>query len=405
MADVQRTTAVGLFHDPEQARGAIEALKDAGFRGEDINLLMQDRGEARDLAADTGTKAGEGAATGAVTGGILGGLGGWLVGIGALAIPGVGPFIAAGAFGTALAGVAVGAGIGAIAGALIGMGIPEEEAKYYEQEVRGGRTLVAVRAGNRYDEAQRLLRQYGAYDVESRGTGTVPSTTPAMSSATTRTMTEPTRAATSGERTMELHSEELTPVKERVQTGEVEVRKEVVTENRNISVPVTREEVVVERHPVDRRPADRADFREEDKTIRVPVTEERVSVEKQPVVTEEVTVGTRAVRDTEQVSGTVRHEEARIEREGDVNVRGWDQSRDRYRQQYEQRHGTTGTAWKDVEPAYRYGYEFRQQPEYRTRSWADAEPALRRDWEQRYPDRPWDRARESVRETWDDKTS
>src|SRR5204862_18902 len=147
------STVVGLFHESWQAQNAIEALKDAGFSAHDISVLMQDRGQTRDFAADTGTNAGAGAATGAVTGGVLGGLGGWLVGIGALAIPGVGPFIAAGALGTALTGAALGAGVGAIAGALIGMGIPEEEAKYYENEVRGGRTLVTVRAEGRYAEA------------------------------------------------------------------------------------------------------------------------------------------------------------------------------------------------------------------------------------------------------------
>src|SRR3977135_1220216 len=88
---------------------------------------------------------------GAVAGGVLGGRGGGLVGIGALAIPGVGPFIAAGAFATALGGAAIGAGLGAIAGALVGMGVPEEHARYYEGEAKAGKTLVTVRADRRYE--------------------------------------------------------------------------------------------------------------------------------------------------------------------------------------------------------------------------------------------------------------
>jgi Heat induced stress protein YflT len=164
----RRDIAVGLFSDPERARDAIDALKAAGFKGDDISLLMHDRSQAHQMADETGTKAGEAAATGAVTGGILGGLGGWLVGVGALAIPAVGPFIAAGAFATALGGAVLGAGVGAIAGALVGMGIPEEEAAYYEQEVRGGRTLVTVQAGSRLDEADDLLHRFGAYDVQHR---------------------------------------------------------------------------------------------------------------------------------------------------------------------------------------------------------------------------------------------
>src|SRR5215216_4743280 len=128
------STVVGVFADRDRAREAIEALKDAGFEGDTISVLSPDNDATREIAEDTGTHAGSGATTGAVAGGVLGGLGGWLVGIGALAIPGVGPFIAAGAFATAIGGAAVGVGVGAIAGALIGMGIPEEEAKSYEGE-------------------------------------------------------------------------------------------------------------------------------------------------------------------------------------------------------------------------------------------------------------------------------
>jgi heat induced stress protein YflT len=161
-------TVVGVFDDREEARDAIQALKDDGFNRDAISILSPDKQATQDIAEQTGTHAASGAATGAVAGGVLGGLGGWLVGIGALAIPGVGPFIAAGAFATALGGAAIGAGVGAIAGALVGMGVPEEHAKYYEGEARAGKTLVTVRAEGRYDDAQRILRDQGAYDVESR---------------------------------------------------------------------------------------------------------------------------------------------------------------------------------------------------------------------------------------------
>jgi hypothetical protein len=98
------------------------------------------------------------------------------VGIGALAIPGVGPFIAAGAFGAALTGAGIGAGVGAIAGALVGMGIPKEEAEYYEGEVRRGRTLVTVKADGRYAEAREVLTRHGAYDIENRHAATTTGT-------------------------------------------------------------------------------------------------------------------------------------------------------------------------------------------------------------------------------------
>jgi uncharacterized protein (TIGR02271 family) len=318
MSNTRRgSTVVGVFHDPERAREAIEALKDDGFSGDSISILSPDKHATQEIAEDTGTHAGAGAATGAVTGGILGGLGGWLVGIGALAIPGVGPFIAAGAFATALGGAAIGAGIGAIAGALMGMGVPEEHAKYYEGEARSGKTLVTVRADARYDDAQRILRDYGAYDVESRE-GAAPSGVVAMRDP------QPAMAGREQLRdrdTLQLREEELVARKQSVETGAVKLDKDVVTEERTLEVPVTREEVTIQRTPVDRRPSERP-LDERTETISVPVREEQVDLEKRAHVYEEVGVGKRPVQETEEVSGTVRREEARIEGDGDVTVDG-----------------------------------------------------------------------------------
>lgn len=393
MTTTPRSTVVGVFHDHERAREAIEALKDRDFPSDRISILTPDRETTRDVAEETGTHAGAGAATGAVAGGILGGLGGWLVGIGALAIPGVGPFIAAGAFATALGGAALGAGVGAIAGALMGMGVPEEHAKYYEGEARAGRTLVTVRAEDRYDEAQRILREHGAYDVESGDRG---ATTGAagMTGGTTRRPGDAER--------MQLREEELVTRKESVQTGQVQIGKDVVSEQRTMDVPVTREEVYVERTPVDRRTSDR-DINERGETIEVPLREERVEVEKRPVVYEEVGVGTRQVQDTQHVSETVRREEARVGQQGNVTMGGanWSDAMPGYRQRWEQRYGNTGGRWEDAEPGYRYGHELRNRDEYRGRSFSDLEPDLRRDWTQRNPSMPWDRARDSVRESYE----
>ena len=119
---------------------------------------------------------------------------------------------------------------------------------------------------------------------------------------------------------MRLREEELRARKTPVETGQVELHKEVVSEQRTIDVPVTREEVVVERHPVGPRPADRPIGEGEE--IEIPVREEEVTLEKRPVVYEEVEVGKRPVTETERVTETVRREEARIEREGDVEVAG-----------------------------------------------------------------------------------
>lgn len=170
-----RTTIAGLFPNRGSAEEAIRALKNAGFSEDEIGVAMRDRTEQGELIEETGTKAAEGAATGAVSGGVLGGLVGLLIGVGALIIPGIGPVVAGGALasafgvagGTAAAGAGIGAATGGILGALVGMGIPEEEARYFESGLRTGGTLVTVRSGNRTAEAAEILERYGA-DVGTR---------------------------------------------------------------------------------------------------------------------------------------------------------------------------------------------------------------------------------------------
>ena len=150
-----------------------------------------------------------------------------------------------------------------------------------------------------------------------------------------RDATERTRPADTGER-LELREEELRAQRRSVETGEVQVRKEVVEEQRTLEVPVTREEVYVERRPVEGRDVSDRPIGEGE-TLRVPVREEEVTIEKQPVVREEIEIGKRQVQDTEQVSGTVRREEVRLEREGEVDVQGSEVAEDRPRRERRER--------------------------------------------------------------------
>ena len=160
-----RDTVVAVFDDRDDAQDAINALRDAGFMADDISILARDRDVAGRLADDTGTEAAAGAATGALAGGLLGGVAGWLIGIGALAIPGIGPIIAAGPIAAALGGAALGAAGGGIIGALTGAGVPEDEARYYEDEFRRGGIVVTLQARGRYDEARRILQEYGGREA------------------------------------------------------------------------------------------------------------------------------------------------------------------------------------------------------------------------------------------------
>jgi len=160
----------------DQALRIVSDLKRAGFSNNDISVLFPDKRGTRDFAHEQNTKAPEGAATGAGAGGLLGGALGWLAGIGALAIPGVGPLIAAGPIMAALGGAAVGAAVGGVSGALAGYGIPEYEAKRYEGKVRDGNFLISVHTDDS-DQAKRakeLFERDGAEDISSTGEASAP---------------------------------------------------------------------------------------------------------------------------------------------------------------------------------------------------------------------------------------
>jgi hypothetical protein len=153
----------GIYSDRTHAEEAVDALRWAGFRNSDVSALLPDNVGTKDLAHEKNTKAPEGAATGGISGGVVGGALGWLAGIGALAVPGFGPFIAAGPIMGALAGAGVGGSVGGLIGALIGMGIPEYEAKRYDGRVREGGILLSVHCDNSdwVKRAKDILRNSG----------------------------------------------------------------------------------------------------------------------------------------------------------------------------------------------------------------------------------------------------
>ena len=165
------TAVFGIFPDRSSVDRAVDRLKTEGFRNSDISVLFPNKEGTKDFAHEKNTKAPEGAATGAGTGAVLGGTLGWLMGIGALAIPGVGPFIAAGPIMAALAGAGVGGALGGITGALVGMGIPEYEAKRYEGMVKDGGILLSIHSDDSTwtKKGKLVLEQCGAKDIASTG--------------------------------------------------------------------------------------------------------------------------------------------------------------------------------------------------------------------------------------------
>src|SRR5579872_894914 len=170
----KNTAVFGIFKTREGAERAVDSLLGAGFRNSDVSVLMPDKQSTKEFASEKNTKAPEGATTGAVAGGAIGGTLGLLAGIGALAIPGLGPFIAAGPIIGTLAGAGAGGAVGTLVGALVGMGIPEYEAKRYEGRLKQGGVLLSVHCdtSEEIDRAKDVLKQTGAEDISSSSEST-----------------------------------------------------------------------------------------------------------------------------------------------------------------------------------------------------------------------------------------
>jgi hypothetical protein len=167
----KNTAVFGIYKNGAHAERAVDRIVAAGFSNNDISVLLPDTHSSKEFAHEKNTKAPEGAAAGVTTGGVVGGTLGLLVGIGALAIPGLGPFIAAGPIMASLAGLGVGGAVGGLIGALVGMGIPEYEAKRYEGRVKDGGVLLSVHCdtSDEISRAKDLLKATGAEDISATG--------------------------------------------------------------------------------------------------------------------------------------------------------------------------------------------------------------------------------------------
>lgn len=216
-----RRSVAAIFEDRADAERAIEALRESGFTRDQIGVAMRDRTPRGEMVEETGTHAAEGAGAGLLGGAALGALAGYLVATGALAIPGIGPVVAGGVLaqtfgiigGTAVAGGAIGAAAGGILGGLVGMGIPEHEARHFEEGFRRGGTLVTVTAPGRAGEANAILERFHGDTAAARSS-------------------VPGAVETSGSD---------------IKGADFVLRKRTVTETQTIEVPITREAYVVER--------------------------------------------------------------------------------------------------------------------------------------------------------------
>ena len=369
--------AIGTFPNRSAAEQALHELRDSGFPMDRVSVIAKDStrnetiagadvrdraGSVRDRVADrdrTGdvrdrddNKADDGAKVGAVSGGALGGLTGLLVGIGALAIPGIGPIMLAGAAATALAttvaGGAIGAAAGSLLGGLVGLGIPEERARVYNDRVSAGEYLVIVDGTDaEIDRAEAILnhrgiQEWGVYDVPTTEAAARTQTTPVSQAAVADPSFEIARpvapivadpmvaAAIDAEQplaqpvlstdaeSVKLYQERLVVDKDREKTGEVAFGKRVEVETARASVPIEKERVVIERVPVSGETVvtPGADMFGDTERVRMEVYEETPDIRKEAFVREEVNIRKEVIQETVNAADTLRREELNIDTQG-----------------------------------------------------------------------------------------
>ncbi|MGZ8254746.1 MAG: hypothetical protein ACXWVT_07840 [Burkholderiaceae bacterium] len=358
-------TIVGSFDSFEEAQEVFRDLQQSGFSQDDVSIIGNNasgkvQSTAGDLPPDapgTLSDTGSGAATGAAAGGVLGGAAGLVVGLMGLAIPGIGPIVAAGPLAAALAGAGVGAVAGGLIGGLTGAGVSEDDANYYAESVRRGGALVTVRAeDSRADEAVRIMRSHGAVDVERR-------------------------AAQWRDEGWTRHD----PAAEPYSVDQMERDRAVyrgspgVTAGENVSTAT----------------------QSRGSTVGLPATGSsgmaQSGMEQRGM--EQSGMGQSGM------GGMAGMGLAGSSTSGsgmqDVSARSWDDHRDYFRMHHAETVGKT-TGYDEYEPAYRYGWDSGSSGRYRGRSWTEIEPELRNDWERRYPEGgAWERFKSAVRRGWD----
>jgi uncharacterized protein (TIGR02271 family) len=442
-------TIVGLFDHFSEAEATVRELERAGYDRSDISMVANESARTSShttTSSDTDSGAAEGAGTGAVIGGVAGGAAGLIASLAGLAIPGIGPILAAGPLVAALTGAGVGAVAGGLIGALTTAGVPEEHARYYEEGVRRGGTLVTVSASDAdADEVMEIMNRHNPVDIEDRasqwtgstaatGAGAAGSamagsasggewrdtgyagstgssgitarpTTEAATSTTASTSSAAASGGTSnlqGEQAIPVVEEELRVGKREVERGGIRVYTRMEEKPVEEQVSLREERVQVDRRPVD-RPATAGDVDKafQEGTIEVTERVEQPVVQKQARVVEEVVVGKEATERTETVRDTVRKTDVQVEQVGAGSASGstdFDRYESDYRSNFQQSFPGGEYTYDQVKPVYRYGHTL--AGEYQGKDWNTVESDARRRWEERNPG-TWDKFKNAARYAWD----
>lgn len=381
-------TVVGLFDTSRQAQDAVQDLINSGFKRDDISMVASKEEEQ----AVKGKGEGGGAAQGAATGALVGGVAGLLVSVTALAIPGIGPIIAAGPLASLLASTGIGAAAGGIIGGLAKIGVPEEEAHRYSEGVRRGGTLVTLTADDASAErAVDIMNRHGAVDIERRAAQ--------WRQAGWSRFDEKAAPLTARERTREREAvlpvveEEVKVGKREVSRGGVRVYSHIVETPVEEKVTLREERAKVERRPVD-RPVTAAEgeaFKEQ--TIEIRETAEEPVVSKTARVKEEVVVGKEAAERTETVRETVRRTEVEVQQQLDAED-------EEFRRHHRTYFAGAGADYDSYRDAYRYSAVIVRDPRFEGKEWSDIESDVRADWEKQRPG-TWDKFKDAIRYGWE----
>ena len=394
-------TVVGSFDNYSEAHGVVEELVNIGVPRDEISIVANDtdgRYTRSDTTAGDAGRTASGAGKGAVVGGAIGGAAGLAAGLAGLAIPGIGPIIAAGPIAAALAGAGAGAVAGGLIGGLTHVGVPEEDAHYYAESC-----AAAERSSRCAGRGQhRGTRRRGDAQPQCRGRGQARGGVEAFRldglrrkcKAVFRHRRRRARAARGGggaERR-----------KRQVDRGGVRVNTRVTEKPVKQEVRLREEHARVERRPVD-RPATEADLAAfKEGSIEVRESAEEAVVAKQARVVEEVRVGKEVNDRSETVTDTVRRTEVDVDKVGGGRLTGSESDpRERYRTHYRTNYGSTGRSFEEYAPAYEYGSTVASDARFGGRDWSAIEPDVRREWETKNRGGAWENFKDAVRHGWE----
>jgi stress response protein YsnF len=405
-------TIVATYRTIEEAQKVVNDLVNAGIDRDNISLVTSNADNRHqhltnrtDVTDDDDVSAGEGALVGGVAGGLLGAA----LGLGALAIPGIGPVLA---FGPLIGGL-IGAGAGAVTGgltaSLIDMGVDETDAHSYAEAVRRGYTLVTVHAPDEHtDEARAIMSRYNVVDIDERtdywqSEGWTGHDVKAKPFTSRDIEAEHSHFESDVDHeTIPVVEEEIAVGKREVERGGVRVRSYMTTTPVEEQVQLRETRVNVERRPVD-RPVTDADLDTfQERTIEVTETAEEAIIEKRARVVEEVVIDKDVDTHTETIRDQVRHTEVDVENLGTTSGRrtGYDSYLDDFRTHYRTNYANNQYSFNNYEPAYKYGYGLAGNQSYQGRNWSDIELDARRDWESRGQG-AWEDFKDSIRYAWE----